>query len=621
MSSLPELVLKNSKLIRKENGFVFRDLNKNKKLDVYEDPRQPIAARVEDLVGQMTVEEKAGMLFINGSMVNEDGSIDELPESVKGGQDGPRMQAKAQMENQLMTHFNIWSIPGAMALAAWTDNLQKYAEETRLGIPITIASDPRNHFSETIFEMRAKDFSQWCQPIGFGAVGDKELVRQFSEAARKEYLAAGIRMALHPQIDLATEPRWPRIGGTFGEDAELSAKLVEAYIKGFQVEQLGPESVACMTKHFPGGGPQKEGLDPHFDFQQGQIYPGDNFDYHLIPFETAFAARTAAIMPYYGVPMGQTDEDVAMAYNRAIITGLIREKYRFEGVICTDWGLVTDIVTPYFTWPAKAWGVEHLSEIERVEKILNAGVDQFGGESCPQYVVELVKDGRIPEERIDQSLRRVLKLKFQLGLFDQPFIDLDQAALVFRNPETLMAGMVSQSTAMTLLKNEESLLPLGGGEKIFVKNLDPELASQFASVVEKPESADLAILRLSTPWYPVDSDNPMARDFHHGDLNFKGAEKAEILQLLYKVPTIVVIAMDRPAVIPEINAAARALLADFGACDKAVLDVIFGRVAPEGKLPFELPSSMAAVREQKPDLPHDSKDPLYPFGFGLSYHG
>jgi len=621
MSNLPELVKKNSTLIQVENGYHYRDLNKNGKLDPYEDPRQPAEARVEDLLSQMTLVEKAGMMFINGSMVNADGSID-LPG--KGDEQGdhteiPPMVAKNQMEAHLMTHFNIWAIPGAKPLAKWTNNLQKFSEQTRLGIPITIASDPRNHFSNAIFEMAAQDFSQWCQPLGFGAVDDPELVRDFAEIARQEYLAAGIRMALHPQIDLATEPRWPRIGGTFGEDAARSARLVKAYIAGFQGDRLGPNSVACMTKHFPGGGPQNEGLDPHFAFQKGQVYPGENFDYHLKPFESAFGAGTAAIMPYYGVPMGQTDEDVAMAFNHAIITGLIREKYGFTGVVCTDWGLVTDLVTPAFTWEAKAWGVAHLSELERVEKIIQAGCDQFGGESCPEYVVELVNSGRIVEERIDQSVRRLLLLKFQLGLFDQPFTDIEQVGEIFGKQASVQAGLASQSRAMTLLKNEDNLLPLAGSKEIYVKNMNQAAASQFARVVDTPDKADLAILRLYTPWVPVESEIPFARALHHGDLNFKGEEKAEILRLLHQVPTIVVIAMDRPAVIPEINAAAKALLVDFGASDEAVLQVIFGDAKPEGSLPFELPSSMEAVRAQKPDLPYDSENPLYPFGFGLSY--
>ncbi|MFN2304406.1 MAG: glycoside hydrolase family 3 protein [Anaerolineales bacterium] len=613
-----EILKENSTLLLSEDGLIFRDLNKNGKLDVYEDPRQPIPERVEDLLSQMTLEEKAGSMFINGTGVNEDASIEP---KIDPNEAMWLMSAKAQMEVHQMNHFNIWDIPGAVILARWVNNLQQFAESTRLGIPISIASDPRNHFSRAIYEMQAEDYSQWCQPLGLAAIGDEAFVRQFADIVRQEYLATGIRMALHPQIDLATEPRWPRINGTFGADAYLSARMAKAYIRGFQGDALGPESVACMTKHFPGGGPQKEGLDPHFPFQKGQVYPGNNFDYHLIPFEAAFEANTAAIMPYYGVPMDQTDENVAMSYNKAIITGLLRQKYGFDRVVCTDWGLVTDLVTPKFTWPARAWGVEHLSEVERVRKIIEAGVDQFGGESCPVYVIQLVRQGDISEARIDQSVRRILTLKFRLGLFDNPFVDLDQTSKVIGNPQSLAAGLTAQSKAMTLLKNNEQVLPLRTGFKVYVKNLDPDLASQYAEVVQTPQEADLILLRLSTPWVPVETDIPFAQGFHHGDLDFKGEEKAAILALLETKPTIVVIELDRPVVFPEINAAAMAVLADFGATDKAVLDVIFGKIAPQGRLPFELPSSMEAVRKQRSDLPFDSDNPLYPFGFGLSYAG
>jgi beta-glucosidase len=609
-----EIGMQQSSLLKTENRFTFRDLNKNGKLDIYEDPRQPMEARIEDLLGQMTLEEKAGMLFINGAVINEDGSIEEKP-----GAPGFGRAAIGQINNQWMSHFNLWQIPAVHAVAAWYNNLQRFAEGTRLGIPITIASDPRNHFSRNIFSMAATDFSQWCEPLGLAAIGDADLVLQFADIVRQEYLAVGIRLALHPQIDLATEPRWPRISGAFGEDAQLTARLAKAYIEGFQGKSLGAHSVACMTKHFPGGGPQKDGLDPHFEFQQGQIYPGNNFDYHLIPFEAAFEAQTAAIMPYYGIPVDQTDENVAMSFNKGIITVLLREKYKYDGVVCTDWGLINDAHLPDALWPARAWGVEQLSAAERVLKALEAGVDQFGGESCPEHVIELVKTNRLSEARLDQSVRRLLRLKFQLGLFDNPFVDESKVSEIFRSPTSVAAGAASQRRAMTLLKNEGHTLPLQGSPKVFVKNVDTSVASRYAEIVGSPQEADFAILRLDTPWVPVETKNPVARGFHHGDLDFKGEAITDILALLHTVPTIVVVYLDRPAVIPEISNAAKALLAEYGASDEAILDVIFGKAKPEGKLPFELPSSMEAVRQQKADVPYDSENPLYRFGFGLSY--
>jgi len=616
--TLSETTLKKTKVKLEYNGHYFRDLNSNGILDVYEDINQPIEARINDLLAQMTLEEKAGMMFINGAPVNEDASLEK-----KEGAKGPAALMPSAIDNishLKMSHFNLWGIPAnPEILAKWYNNLQQYAEQTRLGIPITIASDPRNHFSNSIFSMEAQGFSQFCETLGFAAIGDTALVKEFANIVRQEYLAVGIREALHPQIDLATEPRWARISGTFGEDALLTAKLAKAYIEGMQGEVLNEESIACMAKHFPGGGPQKDGLDPHFEFQKGQVYPGGNFDYHLIPFEAAFEAHTAAIMPYYGVPKGQTDEDVAMAYNKMIITGLLRGHYKYNGVVCTDWGLVTDLpLGPGIVWHARAWGAEHLSEAERVLKIIEAGCDQFGGENRPELVVQLVKEGKLSEERIDISVKRLLRQKFQLGLFDNPFVDENKVGEVFGNEKSRKLGERSQQQAMTLLKNEGGLLPLEKNKlKIYIENIDSSIVASYATIVETPREADLAIIRVNTPWYPVETNNPFAKGFHHGDLDFKGKEKDKIINLLNTVPTIVDIYLDRPAVIPEIAGKAKVLIADFGASDKSVCEVLFGNVEPKGKLPFELPSSMDAVRNQKADVPYDSEEPLFKFGFGI----
>ena len=318
--------------------------------------------------------------------------------------------------------------------------------------------------------------------------------------------------------------------------------------------------------------------------------------------------------------MDEGHEHVGFSYNKGIITDLLRKKYHFDGVVCTDWGLVTDANMGGIVWPARAWGVENLSPEERVKKIIDAGVDQFGGENIPHVVVKLVKEGKISESRIDQSVRRLLRQKFELGLFDNPFIDEAKSGQIVGNPQFVKAGQESQRRAITLLKNDNKRLPLKQGQlKIYVRNVDPKVASQYGTIVDKPEDADIAILRLNTPFYPVESPIMMARMFHHGDLDFKGTQRDSILQLLNTVPTIVDIYLDRPAVIPEISAKAKGLLADFGASDAAVLDVIFGKYKPGGHLPIELPSSMESVRNQKEDVPYDSKDPLYKFGFGLSY--
>ena len=618
-STTSSLLVKKSTIIINQGGKSFRDLNHNGTLDTYEDANPPIEARIEDLIQQMNQAEKAGMLFMNGAPVSTTANPDS-----KEGAPGPAARMNTaifNMDSLKMTHFNIWNIPeDPNIFARWYNKVQQHAEKSRLGIPITISSDPRHHAGQNVIGLPPNGFSPFCELPGFAAIGDAELVRQFADVVRKEYLAIGIREALHPQIDLATEPRWARISGNFSEDAELTARLVKPYIEGLQSSSLA-EGVACMTKHFPGGGPQKEGLDPHFSFQKGQIYPGGQFDYHLIPFEAAFEAKTAAIMPYYGIPTDQTDENVAMSYNKTIITTLLREKYQYEGVVCTDWGLLTDVpFGPDVVWKARAWGVEELSEADRVLKILNAGVDQFGGENRPELVLQLLTEGRLSEERIDQSLRRLLRQKFALGLFDQPFVDETKVDEILQDEASMQLAHRTQKEAMTLLKNEQKTLPLSSNKlMLYIENIDSNIVAQYGQVVPTPEEADLAIIRINTPWYPVDTKNPLALSFHHGDLDFKGEELNRLTSLFEKVPTVVNIYLDRPAVIPEIAAGAAALIADFGASDASVCAVLFGEASPKGKLPFELPSSMEAVRNQKTDVPYDSVDPLFEFGFGLEY--
>ncbi len=577
----------------------------------YQDASLPVAERVEDLLARMTLEEKAGLMFQTMVMITPDGEF-----NVDMGAFG--LASIREMTDKHMTHFNLVGAADADKIAAWVNQLQKLAASKRLGIPVTLSTDPRHSFADNPgVHMATGAFSQWPEPPGLAAIGDEKLVEEFADIARQEYLAVGLRSALHPMADLATEPRWARVNGTFGEDNQLAAKLTAAYIRGFQGAELGAESVACMTKHFPGGGPQKDGEDPHFEYGREQIYPGDNFDYHLLPFEAAFEAGTAMIMPYYGLPIETEHEPVGFAFNQGILTGLLREKYGFDGVVCTDWGTLTDANIAGSHFPARAWGVEHLSLVERIVKSLQASIDQFGGEACPEALVELVRDGLVSEARIDVSVRRLLRDKFRLGLFENRYVNEDAAAQVPGNLAFRAAGELAQRKSIVLLKNE-GVLPLSGRPKIYIENIKPEVASQYGEVVDEPDAADFAILRLQASFEPRNNIF-LEAFFHAGDLDFKEPEKSRLLAIMQQVPTVVDIYLDRPAVIPEIADSCAGLVANFGASDAAVLDIVFGRFKPSAKLPFELPSSMEAVRKQKPDLPHDSAEPLYEHGFGLSY--
>ncbi len=608
--------------VLERDEFRFRDLNKNGKLDVYEDSRREVEERVNDILSQMTLEEKSGMMWHPPIGVGSEGEVLGKPDPSALNM----VSSWDVMVNKKINHFNLFSIPEAKNLAKWYNDIQEIAAQTRLGIPVTISSDPRHGINNFIGpDLLGSDFSKWPETIGLAATFDSALVAEFGRIANQEYRAVGIRTALHPMADLATEPRWARVNGTFGEDAHLAAKLTAAYIYGFQGEEFGTESVACMTKHWPGAGPQERGEDAHFSYGTGQAYPGNNFQYHLIPFEAAIEAGTAMMMPYYGVPTGQTSEDVGMGFNREIITGLLREDYGYDGIVCTDWGIIEGFkMFGMEIVEAKSWGVEDLSVKERIGKVVDAGVDQFGGNMKTNDLTELVEEGKISEERIDKSVRRLLRAKFKMGLFDDPFVDAKTAGQIVGNPEYVEKGKQAQRKSIVLLKNavdpdSSYILPLKKNHRIYIKNIERETAEKYAVVVDSLADADFAVLRLQAPYEPRTGDM-IENMFHQGDLDFKEPELSRIVEIMQQKPTVVCIYLDRPAVIPEISENAAALLCDFGAFDDAVLDVIFGKFNPSGRLPFELPLSMEAVQKQMEDVPYDSEMPIYEFGFGLSYN-
>jgi beta-glucosidase len=595
------------------DGRRVRDLNGNGELDPYEDPRRPVEERVDDLLAQMTLEEKAGLMFHPPIFIAPEGDLVD-GESMFGGGASTRLVTELHLN-----HFNVYATPDARRTAEWHNRLQQLAESTRLGIPVTISSDPRHAFDENPATSWASgSLSQWPEPIGLAATRDEELVRAFGEIARQEYRAIGIHVALHPMADVATEPRWARVAGTFGEDFDLAGRLTAAYIHGFQGDELGPESVACMTKHFPGGGPQADGEDAHFPYGKDQVYPGGRFEDHLRPFESAFAAGTAQIMPYYGRPLGTELEPVGFGFNKGVITDMLRGRYGFDGVVCTDWALVSDTTMPDGSvWLAKAWGVEELDAADRLAKIIEAGCDQLGGESLPELLVELVRSGRITESRIDESARRILRDKFRLGLFDDPYVDPDEAERLCGNDAFRAAGLDAQRRSIVLLAND-GVLPLAAGAKVYVDGLPAAVAAAYGDVVATPADADVAIVFRPGPFEPR-TDTFIESVFHAGRLEYTAEERDQVLETARAVPTVFVVHLERPAVITEIAEASSAVVGTFGASPEAILDVVFGRFSPGGKLPFELPSSQAAADKQLPDVPFDSESPLYPFGHGLTY--
>src|ERR1700734_1165991 len=341
------------------------------------------------------------------------------------------------------------------------------------------------------------------------------------------------------------------------------------------------------------------------------------FEYHLRPFLAAIAAGVTQIMPSYGVPIGTKYDEVAFGFNDGVINGLLRTELGFDGIVCSDWGIISDHAIMGEPHAARAWGVEYLSPSQRTLLALNAGVDQFGGESRTELIVDLAASGALPAARLDRSVQRLLTEKFRLGLFDdRRYVDPELADRTAGQASFRAAGRRAQSASVTVLTNRDRCLPASGGSRLFVEGVDPAVAAGYADVVTDPGQADLAVLRLSTPY--EQRPGRFESFFHAGPLNFDAGRLAEILRLLADVPTVVAIHLERPAVIPEISAAARALLGVSGASDEPLLDVVFGRSEPRGRLPVQLLRSMDEVRRGRPDVPREAQDALFDYGGGLS---
>ena len=624
----PELTTRSIPLLTAE-GYEFKDFNRDGVLDAYEDWRLSPAARAQDLVSGMTLEEKAGML-LHGSM-SAFGSASYDIEHAR------RLILDAKI-GSVITRL----ASSAELLAVENNKLQALAEERRLGIPLTISTDPRHHFNDLGgASASAGSFSQWPETLGLAAIGDPELVRQFADVARQEYRAVGIVQGLSPMADLATEPRWPRVSGTFGEDAERAGEMVGAYIAGFQNgdQGIGPNSVATVVKHWVGYGAAKDGHDSHSYFGRFAAFPGDNFEYHIRPFENAFDVNVNGVMPTYSILEdlvydGVEVEQVGAGYSRFLLTDLLRDRYGFGGVVLSDWGITRDCndicihgevdgQIQTFEHMSTAWGVIDLSPRERYAKALQAGIDQFGGVEDPLPIIDAVRSGLVFEQRLDESVFRILQQKFELGIFENPFADEERALEIVGNESFIAQGEAAQARALVLLKNRGGVLPLtANGQRVYLYGVDADIAAERGfTVVENPADADLAVVRVSTPYEQPHQNYVFGRMHHEGNLAFiPGNPEYEIIrEASAAVPTIVAVFLDRPAVLTAIQNEADALIGEFGVSDKVLLQVITGQASPEGRLPIELPSSMAAVAEQHEDVPFDSDSPLYPYGFGLSY--
>ncbi|WP_240688904.1 glycoside hydrolase family 3 N-terminal domain-containing protein [Ammoniphilus sp. YIM 78166] len=681
------------------DGKFFKDLSRDGNLDKYEDWRLPAEERAKDLASKMTIEQIAGLMLYSrhqsipavnrGRFISTYGGK-PFAESGANPWDLSDQQLEFLAKDHLR-HVLLTTVQSPEIAARWNNRVQELAEGVGLGIPANNSSDPRHgsDSSKEFNEGAGGAISMWPESLGLAASFDPKVVRKFGEVASKEYRALGLATALSPQVDIATDPRWYRFNGTFGEDPHLSADMARAFVDGFQTSEgeqeisdgWGYDSVNAMVKHWPGGGSGEGGRDAHWGFGKYAVYPGENFEQHLIPFvDGAFkldgkTGKASAVMPYYTISYNQDSkngENVGNSYNTYLIQDLLQTQYGYDGVVCTDWLITADEPETVDQFSGKPWGVEHLSVAERHYKLIMSGVDQFGGNNEAGPVLEAYRMGVeeygevFMRQRFEESAVKLLKNIFRLGLFENPYLQVEETVEVVGCPVFMEEGYKAQLKSMVLLKNKRQVLPLAKGKTVYVPKryfpekidwfgnrvedkvdypVNMEIVKKYFNITEQPEEADFALVFVHGP----DSGSGYSKEdreaggngyvpkslqygVYHAEAarevslagdprevlnrSYKGktvtASNATDLELILKTkeamkgkPVIVSLFLSNPAVVEEFEKEVEVILVNFGVQDQAVLDMVIGAAEPSGLLPMQMPAHMRTVEEQFEDVPHD----------------
>ncbi|MHA2787916.1 glycoside hydrolase family 3 protein [Corynebacterium sp. S7] len=652
------------------DGLKFRDLDGDGQLTPYEDWRLPASERAADLVGRMKPEEKIGMMVIGS---HYPGYSEYLPHADANnllnpkdvwrdhnpitGQEYPDpILVTSSTDNAINVRHQRYLIVrdnlSPRDLAVWTNAVQEVAERSRLGIPVVFASNPRNHFSliaEFGVSESAGVFSEWPGELGLAALDDDKLIETYGREIAKEWRAGGIHKIYGYMADVASEPRWSRFNGTFGEDVDLVTRYIGALTRGMQGPELSEKSVATTVKHFPGGGVRLDGHDPHFEWGQSNEYPteGALAKYHLPPFQAAIDEGVSSVMPYYAKPVntsatqlpeemwaGPTTqfEEVAFAYNNTFIQKLLREKMGFKGYVNSDSGIID----------AMMWGVEDLTKPERFAKAVKTGTDIVSDMADPTELQKAFDQGLLEEKYLDRAVTRLLTEMFQLGLFDNPYVDEDNAEKVIGNPEVTALAEKAQRQSVTLLRNSELLpLDLQAQKKVFVfttgrtkiEEVDVKVKESLQQeapnyvLVDKPEDADFAIVWARPDIALFEDDKPgVSLSIDPRD---NGVDVDRIVEIEAATPTILVVNFTNPWILSEIEPKASAVVGTFEINPDNLFRSLAGEDGgPQGKLPMSVPASTATVADSPRDVPGkyqagyahvDREGVTYEAGFGLTF--
>lgn len=427
------------------DGFAFKDLNQDGQLNPYEDWRLDPEVRAENLASLMSDEQIAGLMLYSSHQRDISGKLTE--------------EQVAMLDSGLRSVLNANALAAVEDAAEWNNAMQAYVEGSGLGIPVNTSTDPRD-----------QGISRWPSNLALAATFDPSIAQESAKTLSKELRLIGVNTYLGPQIDIATEPRWTRIDGTFGEDPALSRDMTLAYVDGLQStydkdgEDIGwaQDSVSAMIKHWPGDGAGEGGRESHTATGNATVYPGGQFETHLIPFvdagfnlegetESAVSIMTsysiaASEDDEYGIWQGTTYSDYKM--------NLLREQYDYDGVVVTDWGVMSSM----------SWGVEDLTVPERFYMALEFGTDQFGGVDDPTNLLEGYAIGveELGQEemraRFEESGVRLAKNYFTLGLFENPYVDVEQTKEVVGSSEHVKAGHEAALKSVVMLKNSNNTI-------------------------------------------------------------------------------------------------------------------------------------------------------------------
>jgi beta-glucosidase len=607
----------------------------------YQDAALPAVSRADDLLGRMTLAEKVGQLAqVHVAKLTSDSVLDEVfaDEGV-----GSILSGGGELPGGTNT---------PRAWAEGINRIQKAAlDRSRLHIPILYGADAPHGLSPVLGSVI------FPQQIGMGATRDPALVRQVAAVTARGASALGIRWIFGPVADVSRDLRWGRYYETYSEDPTLASSLVAATVRGLQGNSSSQLVVAATAKHFIGYSQPRSGRD-RFPVT---LSSATLTKWFVPPFQAAVDAGAATVMTQHSSVNG-----TPVVASHALATDLLRGTMRFGGVLISDWGDVADLYCPSGTPSTPKITCLASSPKDAVRRALNAGLDvTMIPDDSAQFtssLVELVQSGAVSTERLDEAVKRVLTLKFELGLFEQPYVDASRARAGVAAASDRRLARTTVDRSLTLLKNRHHVLPLKkrGGPLLVVGPAATSVSRQMGgwtigwqgipagakppavTILQGIREAVGAKKVLSANWRSKTDISAKAKKARaivvaigekayaewYGD-NPRGALAANQVRLVKAAeatgkPVVLLLVAGRPLMITNLVKKSDAFLMAYLPGTEAghgVADVLFGRVSPRGKLPVSWPASIKDVPMVKGIRLKDGRraKPLFAYGAGLSY--